>query len=231
MTAAPGRILSFQLLLYIVFLIPCVLVAQDEVPSYVHTEWKLQKENHGVQIYARWKEYQDTYARQLKVRMEVDASMDAVVATILDDKIADKWMKRVSEFYHFDQADHYNWYTYSLIDLPWPLDDQDMITKNTLTIDENRDEILINLEATPDYLDKIEKANRILFFEGSWLIQKLKEKDASYLEYHLFAQPNKLLPRWILDPIVESGLLSTMKDMRELVISKHKNGVRLSFLH
>jgi hypothetical protein len=196
----------------------------------VYEDWRLKKEKDGIQIYTRWIEAgEGRKARQMHAIMKVKASLNAAVMSITDDSQVKSWLNRAKEYYHFDKQDDFHWYAYTQFSIPWPLDNQDLITFNTLVQDQKTKKIHVSLEGKPDYIEEEKGVQRIPHFDGSWEFTPLPDGSLQ-IEYYIFTKTKPVLPRWIIDPIVEYGLWSTFSEMQQVILSNEDSELKLSFI-
>ena len=189
--------------------------------------WKLEKDECGVQVFSRWKDAgPDRKAKQRRIQMIVDSSMPAVIATIKDDHLAGNWINRAKQYYNFDLTDESNWYTYLELGIPMPFKNQDLVTKNHLFRDSNAGIIRIEISSDNNKLPKKANIDRIVGFEGSWILTPLNEGKIK-IEYLSFTGQKPRLPAWLTEPLVVYGLWKTLTDMREVIIEKNKSMAKL----
>ena len=223
---------TFILLFYIVLIQFGfhVYAQQGEEELEVYDEWRIKKDKEGIQIYTRWiKAEEGRKARQMHAVMQVKASLDATVMAITEDEQVKKWLSRVKDYYHFDNQDNYHWYAYTQFKIPWPLDNQDLITYNTLQQDQETKKIHVILDGKPDYKPQEKGVQRIAHFDGSWDFTPL-DNGFIQVDYYIFTKTKPVLPRWIIDPIVEYGLWSTFYEMKKIILQNDARKVKLSFI-
>jgi hypothetical protein len=197
-------------------LVPQILTAQNSSEEIeIYEEWRLQKEKDGIQIYTRWVPVEeDRKARQMHAIMQVDASLEAVVMAFSDQEQVPKWLSRAQEYFHFIPQGKTDWYAYTRFNIPWPMQDQDLITRNQLTQDSDSRQVHVTIEGVKDYIPEKKDAMRIPHFEGTW--DFTPNADGSIkVDYYLFVKSKPVLPRWMIDPIVEYGMWRTFSDFRE----------------
>ncbi|MBR9998126.1 MAG: hypothetical protein KFF73_04105 [Cyclobacteriaceae bacterium] len=203
---------------------------QDQEDPEVYDEWRLKRDKDGIRIYTRWIEAEEgRKARQMHAVMQVEASLDASVLALTDEKQVKIWLNRVKEYDHFDEKDKYHWYAYTQFRIPWPLNNQDLITFNTLQQDRETSAVQIKLEGRPDDRPEENGVQRIPHFDGAWHFTPLADGRVQ-IEYYIFTKSKPVMPRWIIDPIVESGLWSTFADMQRVILENEANNVKLTFL-
>jgi hypothetical protein len=218
------------------FLVPVLLSSfmaeaqQEQEELEIYEDWQLKKEKDGIRIYTRWIEAEEgRMARQMHAIMQVDAGLDASVMALTDEVQVKKWLNRAKDYYHFDGTDSHHWYAYTQFKIPWPLDNQDLITYNILEQDDNTLAVQVLLEGRPDHRPEENGVKRIPHFDGKWIFTPLPDGKVQ-IEYFIFTKSKPVLPRWVIDPIVESGLWSTFADMQAIILENEADDVKLSFL-
>ncbi len=199
-------------------------IAQDE-PLETHDDWRLKKDEDGIQVYTRWIEASDVRkARQVKVEMSAKASIEDFLAILKDDENGEKWVYRAKEFYNFDFKDDC-WYTYTELSIPWPFQNKDLITKNTLIRLPAEQKVRVDLTGISDYLPEKKSLSRIPHFEGGWTFTQVGVEEVR-VQYLIFTKSEPVLPRWIIDPIVEQGAWDTLNKMRSMISTQNKTYAR-----
>ena len=161
--------------------------------------------------------------------MSLRASLSAAVTALTHDRQVKKWLNRVNEYEHISSPDPLLWHSYTEFNIPWPLKNQDLITKNVLTQEEKTKKIKVEISAIPDYLPRKEGIDRLVHFEGSWNFTPLTG-NLIRIDYYIFTKSNPVLPRWITDPIIERGLWNTFYDLKKIISENHANSVSLSYI-
>ncbi|HLF33253.1 MAG TPA: hypothetical protein VI583_03380, partial [Cyclobacteriaceae bacterium] len=156
-----------KILVIVLTALSTVVHAQDGDSLEVHDDWRLEKDDDGVRVYVRWKKNEEGIkTRQLRVEMIVQSSISAVVAVVKDDKYAEEWINRAEEFYNFDIRDDHHWYSYTEFDVPWPLNNQDLVTSNNLIQDKDSKSVNIEIRNDPQKIPVKKHIDRMPGFEG-----------------------------------------------------------------
>ncbi|HBH23191.1 MAG TPA: hypothetical protein DDY13_07180 [Cytophagales bacterium] len=204
------------IVLILVYQLPHDLRSQE--PSK-NEEWELQKESENIEIYTKWVETgEGRKARKMRAEMEVEVNAEVALKTLKSDQLSKKFVQRATEFYNFDFESENIWYTYSLMDIPWPLKDQELITRNELEKNTTGG-FQIQLEGTPGKLPEKDNYDRIPHFEGYWEVNTLNENRV-FIRYQLFTKKAPTLPHWIIDPLVEANLIKTFKEFRRILLQQ-----------
>jgi hypothetical protein len=179
--------------------------------------WILKKSRDGVDIHYRWVESGQESVRQLKASMQLICEVDEVVEMIRSDSASLRWVNRMVQFKNFDESENGIWYTYSEIDIPWPFQNRDLITRNQ--IEANKKGAHIKLFSEPDKLPGVKGLVRIETFSGEWIIEKTDD-DQTRIDYLIMTEGPPLLPAWFSDPIVENGLIKTMQSLAAEILTR-----------
>ena len=223
---------SFVFLILIIGYISTYQAVGQEIKEEleVYDEWRLKKDKDGIKILTRWIEAEEgRKARQMHAIMQVKSTLGASIMALTNDQQVKVWLNRAKDYYHFDREDDYHWYAYTQFKIPWPLDNQDLITYNTLQQDNESKNIHVSLIGDPDHKPEEKGVQRIPHFDGSWEFKPL-ENGLIQIDYYIFTKTKPVLPRWIIDPIVEYGLWSTFRDMREIILENNSKNIKLSFI-
>ncbi len=219
------RILSLSSFLFI----PVFIFAQESNLKALE-DWQLAKNSDGVKVYVRRIEAEPgRVERQLKAEMTMNASLSAAVATLRDDKELTHWINRAVESFNFNIKDNHFWNNYIQFQIPWPLNNQDVITKNYLSQDSLTRIVTLTIYADNDKLPVRDHVDRIPSFEGSWTIKPVGNGKIS-LAYTIYAGQKPWLPWWVISAFVEYGVWKTLIDMRTVIRDKYTRGVTLDYI-
>lgn len=215
---------------YILFLLllPFSAWAQDDKIE-THSEWQLSKEKDEIKIYTRWRPVEeDREAREMRGEMVVEVPIHNIVHLIKDDSKATQWINRVKTFKNVKIINDLTWYSYSEMSIPWPMDNQDMVTKNELKVNKNGT-ILIVLTGAPEIVPVKDGVRRIEHFEGGWKLEPMEDNRVK-ITYSMFNNSKPVIPRFITDPLVLNSFWSTLDDMRKILIENKDEVVKLPYL-
>lgn len=189
-------------------------------PTFNATDWQLEKDADGVQIYVR--QMDGTSYRQVKAVTKVAASLGGMVTLIKDDHASPQWMDRVEKFETVRQVADNEWYTYAEVGIPWPFKNIDMVTRNTLLQDGNRN-VTVTIRNVPEFLPKRKDKSRVIRAQGSWML--IPKKDGVLVEYIFQAKPEGIaLPPWLVNSLTVHSFHRGIGRMRKLAeTEKYKN--------
>ena len=217
-------------ILSLILLSPWALKGQDKEAAHAPAGWLIERDEDQVRVYDRWMNNgQGKTSRQLRVEMKVMASLASVVATLKDDRDATKWINRAMVCYNFSIRDEYNWCNYLELNIPWPLNDQDLVTRVHLTQDPVSGMVRLEIKNDNNLIPLKDGIDRMPFFEGSWEIRPMGNGTV-LVSYYLYTGQKQWLPRWIIDPVINYGVWKTLIDMRNVIQEKNKTGVKLNYI-
>ncbi|MDW7690404.1 hypothetical protein R9C00_23410 [Flammeovirgaceae bacterium SG7u.111] len=183
-------------------------------------KWELSKSEEGIEIYVRRME--TSGFRQVLAKMKTDAFPTTCLALIQDAEAATSWIDRMVKFELIDAENDSVWYTYGEIGIPWPFQNKDLISKNSVTSDSLGSHICVALESVPDYLPEEEGKARIKDSEGKWEFYEKEGK--TEIAYTMYAEANDFLPNWLVEKIVVGSVFKTMENMKALLSEKNLSG-------
>jgi hypothetical protein len=183
--------------------------------SEVHGKWKLARNDSGIKIFTRWINVDNSFkVRQLKGEMVIDHPVVYVSNYIKDDEIASQWLNRTLEHKKIQSIGQNEWMTYTLFNLPWPFDNQDLVAKNT--IHKSGENIVIQVDGMPDFIPEKQGINRIENFEGLWRLTRVGN-DKTRVEYTIVTKVKPIAPRWITDPIINHNFWTTLDNLQNML--------------
>jgi hypothetical protein len=201
---------TFAMLFQIFFKVLLLLILVQRF-SYAG-DWKLLKDTPTLKIYNRT--YQQSQFKEYKAVMTVKASLFDLLALIKNDTIAKNWISRVKEFKTLQIVSTHEWYTYAEMSLPFPFQNRDLVSHNTVTQTENH--ILIELQSVPNFIPEHPNKVRMKKSKGKWLFKKLSNQEVEVI-YEFFSEPAIALPQWFVQPFIVQGIYDTLYKMKQIV--------------
>jgi hypothetical protein len=175
-------------------------------------DWKLAKDNDGIQIYTR--RLEGSGYKEIKGEIEVNATLVNCVALLKNEKAATKWVDRMVVYQNLDVLSDTVWYTYGEIAIPWPFTNKDFVAKNTLILTPEEGKILIKISSSPDYIPEKDGKKRIRLSEGTWVFEQT-ETGIVKASHSIYAEANDFLPPWLVNWVVVGSVFNTFEGFRE----------------
>jgi len=172
--------------------------------------WELKKERDGMKAYTTASG--DNPVKSFKVVTTINSSMDCLYATITDYDHYVDMVKELSELEVLEKSDT-SVITYSIIDMPWPFDDRDVVTAiktvkngNTITLTSSR----------IDYPNKPVRSHVVRMSEYSeqFLLESINENEIR-LTLVGRADIGGAIPAWVQNMFIIDGPLDFVETIKK----------------
>lgn len=211
---------------YIIFLGLSLLLSN---PAYTQKAgpWELKKEKKDIKVYVR--DSPDSPIKQLKMKFTVEASMSAIVLLLQDVAAIPDWVYKCPEAYHLKKINATEEIYYNRMDFPWPLDDRDLIVKNTMKQDPITKVVRSESFNEPTYIPKKEGLIRIPKLHLWWEFTP-RDNGLVEVEYFLSSDPGGLIPAWMINLAIDQGPTQTVKAFRKILKAPKYRDAQLDFI-
>lgn len=175
-------------------------------------DWTLKRTGEAMWVYTRDRAGSDI--KEVRLVMEVDATIPAINAVLDDAERQTDWVYRCIEARDLGGTVDTGWYYYSRIDMPWPMDDRDLIAKVVGSKTKNAYKS-VSL-AAPDRAPRVSDCVRITDFDVSTSYRRIDDKNTE-VTYQLHSEPGGQVPVWLVNMFIDKGPVETMTRLRDLV--------------
>lgn len=186
-------------------------------------QWTLSKEKDGILIYTA---QSGSAYKMFKAEMIIDANLHGLIYLLKDARTVPKWMENVSEFELFGETDDFHWLSWTGVDLPWPVDNRDVVSKQVMRKFTNG--FCIDISSVPDKIADRDGYVRLRVSEGLWSFEQLNNGKVRVI-YQIAAEPTGI-PAWVVNLFIVDSPYNTLANMREIVKEEPYKSVRLSYL-
>ncbi len=188
----------------------------DEGNADNDANWVLVTEDkdYNIKVFERWISLDKQRARERSGKMLLKCAPDDLLAILTDPNKTDIWMSNVENCYIISRKDENEFYVYTLLDAPWPVGKQDIVSKYVITRSDNK--IKLNIYQQTDLVAKKKNIERLDTFSASWEIVQVAENIVSVNFTTQSTQPSKY-PNWAQDPIIRKTFLNNMRKLRRHV--------------
>lgn len=188
----------------------------DEGNADNDANWVLVTEDkdYNIKVFERWISLDKQRARERSGKMLLKCTPDDLLAILTDPNKTDIWMSNVENCYIISRKDESEFYVYTLLDAPWPVGKQDIVSKYVITRSDNK--IKLNIYQQTDLVAKKKNIERLDTFSASWEIVQVAENIVSVNFTTQSTQPSKY-PNWAQDPIIRKTFLNNMRKLRRHV--------------
>ena len=189
-----------------------LLAPLPAAPPAVGDAWTLKRSGDEMWVYTR--DRAGSSIKEVKLVMRVDASIDDINAVLNAAERQPEWVFRCLEGRNLGGDLNTGWYYYSRIDMPWPLDDRDVVGK--VTGGRRGVSYVSRTVAAPKRTPKVDGCVRLTEFavETSY---KALAPDRTEVTYQLHSEPGGQVPSWLVNLFVDKGPVETMTKLRDLV--------------
>ena len=204
-----------KLLLLPLFLLVVSSLAVAWSPS-TGNGWALKRTGDEMWVYTR--DRAGSPIKEVKLVMQVDASIDAINDVLNAAERQPEWVFRCLEGKDLGgDVTSGGWYYYSLIDMPWPMEDRDVVGK--VTGGREGTSYVSHTVAAPQKTPKVDGVVRLTTFEVSTSYEALPS-GKTQVTYQLYSEPGGSVPTWLVNMFVDKGPVETMTKLRKLVEGK-----------
>ncbi len=176
--------------------------------------WEFKKESDGIQVYTR--DIANSNLKALKIIMEVDISVNAIMGLLMNTKSYTKWVYKCSHANPVKISSTLNTIDYFQIDFPWPFSDRDLYTQTLTSIDPETGVITSSSTGMADYGPERPGFVRVPTHFNQWIITPVSDTK-THIEYFLQSTPGGSIPNWLVNLAADQGPIKSMKGFLSLV--------------
>jgi len=201
---------KFNTFLYIFILISTVSQSQN---------WKLEKDANGIKVYTS--DVNGSDIKMFKGIMQYKTSIASCVALLDDTPNFPSWLYEITSSRNLKRLNEKEGYNYMVYNVPWPLDDRDIITRYTGSQDANKIVTLV-LKSSGGYSPENSGLIRVYILNGHWKFKPLGN-GVLEIEYVMHMEPNGSIPSWLANTTVVDAPYNTLLKMKtELLKPKYQ---------
>jgi len=192
-----------------------LLCAICSIPALVLSQtagWKLEKDEKGIQVYTRKVEGEPLKAFRAVAVLPVSA--ERVLTEITDVNKGSEWMDKCAESRLISRSGPDSYLAYTLIDIPWPLEDRDLVTEVKVSREEDR--IVCYMKNAPNAIPEKDKIIRMPKYEGKWVLIPMDNGSTKVISEGL-SSPGGSIPDWLANSGVVDTPYRTMANLIDRV--------------
>lgn len=169
----------------------------DVINLFSQDQWILKKESNGIKVYTSQPEGQPIM--KYRVVTSIQSNYKDVYKQVVDFEGNKKNLETVKELRILKNLPEKEFITYMIIDLPWPLQNRDLLTKMQVNKHDLGYHLISKSVNTPEINTK--HTVRIENFYEEWQISK-KNAEFTNVEIIGWADPGGLIPLWVVNMYV-----------------------------
>lgn len=203
----------------------CLCMVVCSVSVMANTDWQLAKEEDGITVYTR--DVDNSPVKQFRASTKISASLASVLAVMLDSEVCSEWMYRCQEAKVVKRNKFGDSYVYRTINLPWPVADRDIVMHKAVTQDPETKTVTIKNVSTPDFVPRT-KHVRIEVSESLYILEPGKDGTVE-LTWTQLSDPAGALPKTLVNSMIVTSPLSTLKNLRKMVKQRKYKNAQFSY--
>ncbi|MBR6083300.1 MAG: hypothetical protein IKP62_10330 [Salinivirgaceae bacterium] len=204
----------FKYIFLLISIVSVNFVFADESDN--DSDWALVTEDKvcNIKVFERWVSVDKQRARERSGKMVLKCKPEDILAILSDASKTHIWMSNVENSYVISRKSNTEWFVYTLLDAPWPIGKQDIVSK--YEVERVGDRIILNIRQQNNLIARKKNIERLDTFSARWEITPVSENTVSVNFTTQSTQPNKY-PQWAQDPIVRKTFLNNMRKLRRHV--------------
>ena len=184
--------------------------------------WHLDKEKNGIKVFTR--EVKGSDFLEFKGVVEVNASVDAVVAFLYDIPRTAEWIHDCDFGMTLEEVSFENNYIYQTFDLPFPVSNRSLILHSILTY--TKEGARLDSMAASDFCDsretkrcrRVEKEKMLQITKSKGSYRLIVEgKNKTKIIWQLHTEPGGYIPTWLANAMVLDLPFYSLDKLREMV--------------
>lgn len=197
--------MRFYTLFFIVFLCSFSTIAQ--------TDWKLKKSEDGIDVYVR--NAPGTDLLEFKGVTILDCDTETVFNVFRDFGSWTDWSYKLATVDLLKKESPVEFFVYYEVEMPWPMENRDMINHLRMTKNKLTGEGRIIIESIADYIP--EKEDKVRLKDGQGFYQLNPTEDGkTEIIYQYFTNPEGV-PAWVVNLFITDSPFSTLQGMQKEV--------------
>ncbi len=191
-------------------------------PNIQASEWRLVKEQEGIQVYTR--KMEDSPIAQSRATVTLETELPALLAVITDGDNQQRWVDSVDESRTIRRIDATKAYVYTVSKAPWPVSDRDAVVLTEVVRDPASPVVEIRSHAAPDLLPEEKGHIRVRMVDSRWRLTPLADNRVE-VSYLLHSDPGGQIPAWLINSMVVDQPFNTLRNLRDILEElPYKNG-------
>lgn len=188
------------------------------------TPWKEAKNKDGIVVHTRT--LNGSKFKQFKAKTTLTTSLHTLVALALDTKNVEKWYHQANNPVILDKKAQEGHYRLDF-DLPWPVDDRDVVVHWAVSQDPTTKVVRIEMEDVPGYAPEQKGLVRMPEMESIWQFTPLENGKVEVF-HQAHVEPGGSVPAWLANSTVTDGPYNSISGMKSQ-LANYK-GVKIPFI-
>jgi len=187
--------------------------------------WSLRKEVDNIRIYTM--EQEGSGFQAFKAVAELNVPMENLMAVMVNPESCEEWVHNCAESYAFGPGNFHDRYAYSVNDMPWPVTDRDYVLRIRTHGQADSDEIIMNLNATPN--KRAEFDSRVRVDRSNTLYRFTSQGQHTRMVWIQHTDPNGSLPGWLVNNLIVDIPVKSMQALEAVAQEEKYQGYRIEW--
>ncbi|UDL04214.1 START domain-containing protein [Marinobacter sp. CA1] len=188
-------------------------------------DWSLRKTEGNIRVYTI--EQPDSSFKAFKAIALMDVPLENLMAVMIDPTSCMSWVHGCTEAYGLEGGSFQDRYAYSINDMPWPVTDRDYVLHITTAGNESRGEVIMELNAVPDYREPDDDLVRVDRSDTRYRF--VAEGDQTRMIWLQHTDPNGSLPGWLVNNLLVDIPVKSLQSLEQLATEPRYANHRLQF--
>ncbi len=181
---------------------------------FAESGWKRVKNSNGIQVYTRSVAGSDL--DEFKGITVVDARIEVIGEVIRDVPAQSQWMADCLEGRIIKKFSDNDMLVYNVTDVPWPLDDRDVLVRSRGKIDMAKGVVDVVFTSVTDASVPPKKGRvRMKDFYGRWLLERV-DTEKTRVTYIIKANPGGSIPASVANLSSKKIPYETLKNLKKM---------------
>jgi len=204
-----------------------LLVIVNSLMIHAQDLWKLESDKDGIQVYSGSIEGSDF--KSFKAHMIIRGSIHTFISILQDIENMPEWGYSLKNTELLKKTGDTLQIYYAEASAPFPFENRDGIYLNKFKWDDKNKQLFVEIELLPDYLKKKNKLVR-LTGRGYWSVNVLKNNMLD-ITFSMLVDPGGNIPAWLANTFVNTTPVSTMTELRKVMVDKKYQNKNFGFIH
>ncbi len=194
------------------------LIAQLSAKSQ---DWVLKKNKDGIRVFTR--KTTNFKFDELKVECEMEGSLSAMAAVLLDVKNHPQWVYKTVGCQLLKTPAATDVFFYTEIECPWPFENRDVVVHMNLTQNAENKVMTVIAQSTDGYVTEKNNIVRMKYSRVTWIITPLNNKHLK-VDYKVQIDPGGSVPAWLLNIFASKGPFESFTKLKaEIKLPQYAN--------
>ena len=197
-------------------------MASDELtalPLFTEDGWQQIFSKDGINVYSQ--EIPDSDILAFKATGTLNAPIDQIMEVLRKVEIAKDWMPDIVDKYTVKEFSDFEAITYSVNKLPWPFSGRELLLRNKLRLDREKEYLVVDVHSVEDASYPVGENNVRAFMYMGRTYMRPTGKGRTEILFVFYLDPKGYIPAWVVNIKQKMIPYNFMKSLEEKAGSTH----------